>query len=263
MEIWYTILLAIAGLIAGFLNVLAGGGSLLVLPIMVLLLGMPGPLANGTTRLAILAQNISAIAGFRKKGFSDFRLSLSLALCALPGAALGAYYGTKLDGVWFNRTLALVMIGVMIIMAFDKKKPKKRPAESPEDPGARDAIASPDMTPRQRLAGHGLMVLVGFYGGFIQAGVGFILMAVLHRVMGLDLVRTNMHKVFIVAAYTVVAIALFAGSGNILWGYALILAIAMAAGGWIGSHLAVTKGEGLIRVVLNITLAILIVKLLF
>lgn len=258
MELWYTLLLAIAGLIAGFLNVLAGGGSLLVLPIMVLLLGMPGPLANGTTRLAILAQNISAIAGFRKKGFSDFRLSISLALCALPGAALGAFYGTKLDGVWFNRTLALVMLGVMIIMAFDKKKPKKKPAESPEDPGA-----PPAMTPKQRLAGHGLMVLVGFYGGFIQAGVGFILMAILHRVMGLDLVRVNMHKVFIVAAYTIIAIGLFAWSGNIHWPHGIVLAIAMAAGGWIGSHLAVTKGEGLIRVVLNITLAILIVKLLF
>ena len=257
MELWYILLLAVAGVIAGFLNVLAGGGSLLVLPIMVLLLGMPGPVANGTTRLAILAQNVSAVAGFRKKGFSDFRLSLSLALCSLPGGALGAWYGTKLEGIWFNRTLALVMIGVMLIMAFDKKKPKPAKAE----PGAPDPESRP-MSRNQLVAGHGLMVLVGFYGGFIQAGVGFILMAVLHRVMGLDLVRVNMHKVFIVAAYTIIAIALFAGSGNILWGYSLILAAAMSAGGWIGSHVAVTKGEGAIRVVLNVTLVVLILKLL-
>ena len=258
MEPWYLLLLAIAGLIAGFLNVLAGGGSLLVLPIMVLLLGMPGPVANGTTRLAILAQNVSAVAGFRKKGFSDFRLSLSLALCSLPGGALGAWYGTRLDGVWFNRTLALVMVGVMIIMALDKKKPKAAKA----DPGAPEPEPEP-MTRNQLIAGHALMVLVGLYGGFIQAGVGFILMAVLHRVMGLDLVRVNMHKVFIVGAYTIVAIAMFARSGNIIWGYGLILAATMSAGGWIGSHVAVTKGEGAIRAVLNVTLVLLIIKLLF
>lgn len=257
MELWYTVLLAIAGLIAGFMNVLAGGGSLLVMPIMVLLLGMPGPLANGTTRVAILAQNISAITGFRKKGFSDFKLSLSLSLCALPGAALGAFYGTKLEGEWFNRVLAVVMVGVMIVMALDKRKPKKTaPAGEPErapDPGAA----------RKRLiAGHALMVLAGFYGGFIQAGVGFILMAILHRVMGLDLVRVNMHKVFIVGAYTIVAIGFFAWSGNIHWMRGVILAVTMSAGGWVGTHVAVTKGEGAIRLVLNVALVVLIVKLL-
>jgi len=257
MEVWYLVLLAVAGVVAGFLNVLAGGGSLIVLPIMVLLLGMPGPLANGTTRFAILAQNVTAIAGFRRKGYSDFRLSCSLALCSLPGGALGAWYGTKLDGVWFNRTLALVMIGVMIIMALDKKKPPAPKAE----PGA-DAPEVCPISARQLLLGHGLMVLVGFYGGFIQAGVGFILMAVLHRVVGLDLVRVNMHKVFIVAAYTVVAIILFAGSGNVLWAHSIILAVTMSAGGWIGTHVAVTRGESVIRAVLNVTLALMIIRLL-
>lgn len=253
MEFWYLVLLAVAGLIAGFLNVMAGGGSLLVMPIMVLVLGMPGPLANGTTRLAILAQNVSAIAGFKKKGFSDFRLSFTLALCALPGAALGAFYGTRLSGVWFNRTLAAVMVCVMIIMALDKRKPKRKPAEG-------EAPAAPA---RQRLvAGHALMVLAGFYGGFIQAGVGFILMAILHRVMGMDLVRVNMHKVFIVGAYTVIAIGFFAWGGNIHWVRGILLAVAQAAGGWIGSHVAVTRGEGAIRTALNIALVALIIKLL-
>lgn len=256
MEFWYTLLLAIAGLIAGFINVMAGGGSLLVMPILVIMLGMPGPAANGTTRLAILAQNASAIAGFRNKGFSDFRLSLSLAVCALPGAALGAFYATKLEGVWFNRTLAAVMIGVMIVMALDKRHPVA--------PGGAAAQNESAWKQKQRLlAGHGLMVLVGFYGGFIQAGVGFILMAILHRVMGLDLVRVNMHKVFIVATYTTLAIGFFAWSGNIHWMRGIILAAAMAAGGWIGSSVAVAKGEGLIRIVLNVALVVLVIKLLF
>ncbi len=259
MELWYTLLLLIAGLVSGFMNVLAGGGSLLVMPIMVLLLGMPGPVANGTNRVAILAQNVSAVAGFRKKGFSDWRLSLSLALCALPGAAIGAWYGTRLEGEWFNRVLSGVMIGVMIIMALKHRKsnPKSDDVERDSAPALLEAP-----TPKQLIAGHALIVLAGFYGGFIQAGVGFILMAILHQVMGLDLVRVNMHKVFIVATYTIIAIGFFAYSGNIMWTRGLILAVAMAAGGWAGSHFAVNKGEGVIRIALNIALTFLIIKLL-
>lgn len=259
MELWYTLLLLIAGLISGFMNVLAGGGSLLVMPIMVLLLGMPGPVANGTNRVAILAQNVSAVAGFRKKGFSDWRLSLSLAMCALPGAAIGAWYGTKLEGEWFNRVLSGVMIGVMIIMALKHRKSKK---SNTPDESAKDALPLTGPSRNQLIAGHILIVFAGFYGGFIQAGVGFILMAILHQVMGLDLVRVNMHKVFIVAAYTIIALGFFAYSGNIMWTRGLILAVAMAAGGWAGSHFAVNKGEGVIRIALNIALTVLIIKLL-
>jgi uncharacterized membrane protein YfcA len=80
--------------------------------------------------------------------------------------------------------------------------------------------------------------------------------------MGLDLVRVNMHKVFIVATYTVIALGMFAWGGHVMWGRGLILAAAMATGGWLGSHAAVDKGEGFIRVALNIALTILIIKLI-
>lgn len=259
MELWYILLLIVAGLISGFINVLAGGGSLLVMPIMVILLDMPGPLANGTNRVAILAQNVSAIAGFKKKGFSDLRLSISLAACALPGAAIGAWYGTKLDGEWFNLVLSAVMIGVMILMGVKHHQSKKKRKDVAGD----GPVAVHHPTRKQLIAGHLLIVGAGFYGGFIQAGVGFILMAILNQVMGLDLVRVNMHKVFIVACFTVVALALFAYSGNIHWTRGIILAVAMAIGGWLGSHAAVTKGEGFIRVALNVALSVLVVKLLW
>ena len=77
MEVWEMTALMIAGCFAGFINVMAGGGSLLTLPIMVFM-GLPGPVANGTNRVAIEAQNISAVVGFFRKGFSDFKLSLTL-----------------------------------------------------------------------------------------------------------------------------------------------------------------------------------------
>ena len=242
------VVLALVGIVAGFVNVMAGGGSLLVMPVMVFM-GLPGPVANGTTRVAILAQNITATAGFRRKGYRDLRLSLTLAACAVPGAAYGALLGTRLEGVWFNRVLAGVMIAVIILMATG---PKHSPAVSTARPRTRGRL----------VLGHGLMVLAGLYGGFIQAGVGFILMAILHRVMGLDLVRVNMHKVFIVGVYTIVAIAIFAARGSVLWSTGLVLAAGMALGGWIGSHVAVGKGEKLIRIVLNIALVAMAAKLL-
>ena len=246
MEPWHIILLAAAGCVAGFINVMAGGGSLLTMPVMVLI-GMGGPEANGTNRVAILAQNISATIGFFRQGVSDLKLSVTLSLCALPGAICGAWAGTKLEGVWFNRVLACLMVTVLILMARKKRGP---------------AVPAADVGPRRVVLAHVLMVAAGLYGGFIQAGVGFIFMAILHRVLGLDLVRVNMHKVFIVGAYTIVALAVFAWQGHVAWGAGAALAAGNATGAWVGSHAAVKKGEGLIRAVLYVVLLALAAKLL-
>lgn len=248
LALWQVGLLIAVGIVGGFLNVMAGGGSLLTVPVMVFL-GLPGPVANGTNRIAILAQNITAITTFARRGFNDFRLSLSLAACAVPGAAAGALLGTQLEGVWFNRALALIMVAVMLIMHFDR--------------GPAEGRAEGQPTRKQLIYGHVLMVGAGFWGGFIQLGVGFIIMPILNRVMGLDLVRTNMHKVFIIAVYTVVALAVFASHIELLWAVGLALAVGNSIGGYLGAHFSVTKGEKLIRVVLNLVLLGFIVKLLF
>lgn len=250
MSLPQELVLAGLGVVAGVLNVMAGGGSMLVMPAMVLF-GLPGPVANGTNRVAILVQNISAVSGFRRQGMADFRLSLTLSLCALPGAVLGAWIGVRLEGVWFNRVLAAVMIMVMALMAGERRE-GSRPAARNGGPVSRGRV----------VAAHVLMAGVGFYGGIIQAGVGFILMAVLYRVLGLDLVRVNMHKVFIIGVYTVPALAVFAAGGHVLWRTGLILAVGNAAGAWLGSHLAVRKGERLIRGVLFAALAVMAVRLL-
>ena len=247
--LWEAALLAAVGIVAGFLNVLAGGGSLLTVPVMVFM-GLPGPVANGTNRLAILVQNFTAVVAFLQRGFSDFRLSLTLAGCAIPGAIVGAMVGVNLDGEWFNRILAIIMVAVMVIMYFDKKPSDK---------------ADPDYQPtrKQLIKGHLLMVGVGFWGGFIQLGVGFIIMPVLHRVMGLDLVRTNMHKVFIIFTYTIVALALYASQVEIMWMVGAALALGNGIGGYLGAHVAISKGEKLIKTVLNVVLIAFIIKLLF
>ena len=247
-DLWQAGLLVAVGTAAGFLNVVAGGGSLLTVPVMVFM-GLPGPVANGTNRIAILAQNITAIATFARRGLKDFRLSLTLAACSLPGAIAGALLGVQFHGVWFNRALALIMVAVMLVMYFDKKT-----ADHPENY---------QPTRRQLLNGHILMVLVGFWGGFIQLGVGFIIMPVLNRVMGLDLVRTNMHKVFIIAVYTIIALLIFASQVELVWMIGIALAVGNSIGGYLGAHFAISGGERMIRRVLNTILIIFVMKLLF
>ena len=162
MEFWQILVLAAVGVVAGWLNVMAGGGSLLTVPVM-LFMGIPGPVANGTNRIAILAQNVTAVTAFRRRGYSDFRLGLSLAAAASLGAIGGASLGVHLAGEWFDRVLALVMIGVMLLMAtgHDKIKPSGGEARA-----------------KNLVAGHLLMVGAGFWGGLIQIGVGFILLSV-------------------------------------------------------------------------------------
>ena len=247
MEIWQIILLIFVGMLSGWLNVMAGGGSLLSVPVM-LFMDIPAPVANGTNRIAILAQNITAVYAFFRKGFSDFRLGLSLSLMACLGALGGAWLGVKIDGVWFNRLLAAVMIGVMITMAMGKKVQHKTTEQE---------------HPQRLLAGHLLMILAGFWGGMIQIGVGFILMPILHRVMGFGLVRVNMYKVFVVLSYTIVALAVFASQLQLMWWAGLGLALGNSIGGWYGAHTTIHKGEVWIRRVFFITLSAFVIKLLF
>ncbi len=103
---------------------------------------------------------------------------------------------------------------------------------------------------------------IGFYGGFIQVGVGFIIIAALTTITGLNLVETNSHKVFIVGIYTIFALIVFAFNGKMCWEIGLCLAAGMGIGGWIGSHWAVAKGERWIRIALTVCVIAMVVKLL-
>lgn len=250
LAIWQYILLTCAGVIAGWLNVMAGGGSMLTVPIM-LFMGMPGPVANGTNRIAILAQNISAVATFFHKGFRHFQLGFSLAAASVPGAIAGALVGVRLEGEWFDRVLAIIMIVMMILMM-----------KGHHGTASADQVAH-QPTRRQLILGHICMVGAGFWGGFIQIGVGFILMPVLHRVMGFDLVRVNFFKVFVVLIYTVVALLVFAAHTEVFWLAGLALATGNALGGFLGARTTINKGDVLISRVLNTVLVLFILKLLF
>ena len=238
-------MLTATGCVAGWMNVMAGGGSLLTVPVM-LFMGVPAPVANGTNRIAILAETATAVTVFFRRGYSDIRLSAGLALMACVGAVGGASLGVRLDGVWFDWLLGAVLIVVLYLMASG---------------GKRAEIA--EARPKRLAAGHALMIVAGFWGGMVQVGVGILfLLPILHRVMGMDLVRCNAHKTFIVLSYTVISLLIFSSQVELLWLAGLALALGNAFGGWLGAHTTITKGDKWIRRVIYIVLAAFAVKLL-
>lgn len=241
------ILLVFTGIATGFLNVMAGGGSMLSVPIMIFL-GVPGTVANGTNRIAILPQNISAVLAFYRKGFSNFKLSLSLGACTIPSTLIGAGFASSIHNDQFNNLLAIIMVVVLIVMAL----PQPKTIEVNQAPSKNRLIA-----------GHALMALIGFWGGFIHIGVGFLLMPVLNRVMQFDLVTTNAHKVFIVLCYTTVALTVFASQLELVWKYGIALGLGTWVGAWIAANVQVERGIGAIKLTLNVVIVAFIIKLLF
>mgnify|MGYP006432688479 FL=1 len=246
MEIWHIPVIFTAGILAGFINTLAGGGSLLTLPILIFL-GLPTAVANGTNRIAIVAQCAFAVAGFKKKGVSNFKLSLLLSTPAIIGAIIGAYFAVDISDVLFRRVLAVIMLLVLGLILWN---PRQDSSGNSNSLGRRQLITA--MT---------VFFFIGIYGGFIQVGVGFIIIAALTTITKFNLVVTNSHKVFIAGIYTIFALIVFAFNGKVCWEIGLCLAAGMGLGGWIGSHWAVKKGERWIRVVLTICVIAMVIKL--
>jgi len=243
---WQAPLLALVGVVAGFLNVLAGGGSLLTLPVL-LFLGLPAPLANGTNRVAIFIQNIFAIGGFRRQGVFPWRIALICTVPALLGAWLGANLAVDIDDQLFRRLLAVIMLGVLAFTTWD--------------PLRRVQLAEMRLTPLRLLALLASFFVIGIYGGFVQAGVGFIIITAL-LAHGLDLVRINAIKVIVIFFFTLVALAIFIAHDQVNWDLGLSLAVGNASGGWVATHVAVKKGHDWIKRVVSLTVVVFALKLL-
>ena len=241
-ELWSYLLLAVAGFVSGVLNVVAGGGSFLTLPVLIFL-GLPATLANGTNRIGVLMQNVSAVWGFHRFGVLDWRWALTASVPALAGSAIGSWAALYVGDDLFRRILAIVMVVVTLgtLLA-----PEPRP----------HAAARP---------AHSWMVAAGFfvvglYGGFLQAGVGFLVLAITTW-SGLDLVRGNAIKVVSVFLITALALAVFAAHGSIHWPMGLALGVGNVAGALVGVRLAVGKGHAWIKGVVTVTVIVFAIRL--
>lgn len=253
MEIWQFFVVFTVGAIAGFVNVLAGGGSILTLP-MLIFLGLPPAVANGTNRLAVAVQSIFAVAGFRSKGISDFKSSLILSCPALLGGLIGAQLALAVSDQIFKKVLAVIIIFILGFILWDPVRKKHGTIHREEDIS--------HLSVGRRTAIMFFLFFAGIYGGFVQAGVGFLIIMALNIIGGLNLVKTNSHKVFIAGINALFSLLVFVIHDKISWVLGLVLAAGNGLGGWTGSHFAVSKGERFIRIVLTLCVIAMVLKLL-
>ncbi len=244
MSLFDILILFVVGVAAGFLNVIAGGGSVFTLPALIFL-GLDSSLANGTNRIAVFAQSVFAVASFKRKKLHQFKLSSTLALLTLPGAVAGALIAIRVSDALFQRILGVVMILVVISLFL--------PPPSSLKISRKNGIPSWLLYP--------VLVGIGFYGGFLQVGVGFLFMAALYHLLLPDLVKVNMHKVFIIMLYTVPALIVFALTGNVDWKLGIALGAGNSLGGWWGARVSVVGGEKVIRTILALSIIIMALKL--
>lgn len=246
MDPIYIPFVLLVGIVAGFINVLAGGGSLLTLPLLIFL-GLPPAVANGTNRLSILIQNANAIFAFKKKGVSEFKWAALITLPAILGAYVGAKFAIDLKDEVFNRILAVVMILVLGLILFD---PLKKIKASRNGEVLKKYFTLP------------VFFFVGFYGGFIQAGIGFVIIASLTMLTSYTMSQINAIKVFVIFFYTIVALGTFVFSGKIDWYIGLTLAIGSSSGAWLAGHYGLKMGDTWIKVVLTVAVLVFSIRLL-
>lgn len=239
-------MLAVGG-VAGFINVLAAGGSMLTLPLL-MFLGLPPQVANGTNRVAVALQSVSAVSGFRRLGHGNLEVSLYLAVPAIAGSLLGAWFATSVSDAVFELVLVSAMIGASVFMLLPQPRLDTRP------------LTKDRLGPLIYLA----MFLIGLYGGFIQVGVGVLFIVVLYRMLRIDLRQVNVFKVSIVLLYTLPALLIFALNDQVRWSMGLVLAL----GNITGAYLAVkvnlgARGADWVKWITLIVVAAILVKLIF
>ena len=238
---WYLYIAVIAaGFVAGFINTLAGSGSLVTLPLLILL-GLPANIANGTNRIAILLQNAVAIKSFHRQKIINVRHALTLAVPAVLGALLGAQIAVNLDEVIMRRTIGALMVVMLIITVVRPQRWLEQTKTVATRPGWWQMI---------------LFFGIGIYGGFIQAGVGIFLLAGLVLSVGYDAVRANGAKVVIVFCFTILALAVFVFNDQVNWTVGLILALGNMSGAWVAARMAVKRGAVFVRWLLIVVLVL-------
>lgn len=236
-----------AGLFAGFINTIAGGGSLITLPLMIFM-GLPSAEANASNRVAIFLQNIFSVAGFKSKGVAVFPFAAWVAVSATLGAIIGSMIAVDIRDEIFNRILAIIMLVVIGFTVFNPKF---------------TSSVGEKFTKGNIWLSVIVFFFIGIYGGFIQAGIGFIMIAALTGIHGLGMAKTNSIKVFVALCYTVAALVVFYIDGKIRWEYGLTLAIGNATGAWIGSRWSVGKSDKFIKLILIVMVIGLSIKLWF
>lgn len=248
MEWYMYILVVLAGMAAGFINTLAGSGSLITLPLL-MFLGLPANVANGTNRIAILLQSLVGSVGFKKSQQLELKTGLWLAIPTVIGSVAGALFALELNDMMMKRAIGMLLV-VMFFMVLFKPEVWLKGKQSG---GA------------VKINGLTLLIffVIGLYGGFIQAGVGFFLLGGLVMGAGFDLIKANALKNLLVFLYTPFALVVFIVNHQVDYKAGLILALGSMIGAWMATKIAVGRGTAFVRYVLLVAMLGSAVKLIF
>lgn len=221
LDAFFIAILVVTGFLAGIINTMAGGGSNLTIPAL-MVLGLPPDIANATNRVSVVLQSLTATRGFSKAGQLDIPDIKSILLITMIGGLSGAALASYMPPEYLKPTLLSAMIIMAGIILF-----KPSTIAVPEGTAALKAFDN-----KQSVF---MLFIAGFYGGFVQAGVGFILIAAMAGGLRYDLKRANALKVVCTLAFTVVALGIFVARGQVAWIPGLVLAV----GSIVGAHIAV------------------------
>tara|TARA_B100002052_G_C15753499_1_gene538902 strand:+ start:163 stop:903 length:741 start_codon:yes stop_codon:yes gene_type:complete len=245
MEISEILILLFCGLLSGAINTLAGGGSLITLPMMIFL-GLPPTIANGTNRVQLIFQNIFAVYGFKTKGISNFKFSSYLSISALLGSIIGAYIAIDFNENDFKKLLSIIMILVMFSILLKNK---------------RETIEINKI--KNKWLSILIFFFIGIYGGFIHAGVGFLMILTLSKINYLKIAHSNSIKVFVALIFSTAAFLIFLYEGKVNWIYGINIGIGSALGGFFASRWSYNKSDKKFRYFLSLIILIMAIRLWF
>ncbi|MCD4666035.1 MAG: sulfite exporter TauE/SafE family protein, partial [Bacteroidales bacterium] len=235
------IILIVSGLLVGFINTLAGGGSIISLSIL-MFLGLPANVANGTNRIAIFIQNIAAVGSFRQQKVLDHKKGFWLAIPATLGSVVGAWIAVDLNEDVIEKAIAVIMLVMMVVILYKPQRWLKGQIELQEK-----KISFWQVT---------LFFFIGIYGGFLHMGVGYALLAGIVLGAGYDLVKANAIKVLIILIWSPITLLIFVFNGQVNFAYGIILSIGNFIGALIASRMAVKKGASFVRWVIIVVILI-------
>ena len=242
------ILLIAGGFIAGAINVVAGAGSLLTLPVLIGS-GLSPVTANGTNRINIILQDISATWGFIRRKELPLKITMVLAVPVVLGAAAGAYLATKLHSDSMNLIIMLLLVFMIIYVI-------RKPHNSS---GTKTLIPVKKHIDWLTWV---LFLVVGVYSGFLQVATTIILMNLLQRRLGMSVIMSDSVKIFLNLLMIPVAVVIFLLHGQISFLDGVIMGIGGFTGGWIGVKIANKLSPDLVRVVMIVVLSLATVYML-
>jgi uncharacterized protein len=245
MSVVEIIVIVVAGIFVGFINTLSGGGSVISLSLLILL-GLPASIANGTNRISIFFQTFSSVSSFTRQKMFDSMKPVWLGIPATIGSVLGALVAVDVNEKIIETAMCVAMVLMVFFLFY---KPDKWLKENPR------LLRNP-----LRWWHFLIFFAVGFYGGFIQVGVGYFLLMALMIGVGYDLVKANAVKNLIVFFYAIFALLVFMITGQVNYLYGLILSAGSIIGALIASYLAVKKGAGFIRAIILLSVILTILQ---